>query len=274
MFREERNPFFNVRKEKLETESGILLDKIALVNDETGDVLGIVSPSYELVTNKMVDDLFAEALGDLDIFSVRDHLDSTTRRWKRQIVFKNDNLNFEITTDDVVGICLEVFNGLDARTAFGYNLMGYRYICENGLVMGQKRLFSGSYAHYQENPARLREEFEMKFNLFKEKANEWSAWQALPFPTETFERFVLGKKYVTKKVGKDIVDSYEPTLNSQKLSNNKWGAFNVLTYLATHETKARKGSNVFSNRYNTINRLAADIYTFEDNESLEVATAD
>jgi hypothetical protein len=60
-------------------------------------------------------------------------------------------------------------------------------------------------------------------------------------------------------------------MNNGKLEENKYGAYNVLTFLATHETKARKGSNVFSSRYNTINRMAADMYGYDDENTLDLA---
>jgi hypothetical protein len=53
-------------------------------------------------------------------------------------------------------------------------------------------------------------------------------------------------------------------MNEQKLNENKYGAYNVLTFLATHETKARNGSNIFSARHNTINRMAGDLYDYDE----------
>jgi len=266
MYKEERNPFFPVRKECVITAgSQIDTGKFALINDETNDVLGLVGKDYEIVENSEINSLFQEAIQDLEVKETIDHLDANTKRWKRHIVFGDDSLNFDINgKGDIVGVLLEIFNGLTGRTSFGYNLMGYRWFCKNGMVSGKQKIFSESLGHYVGNPEKLRESFEMKFDLFKDQVEGWREWVKIPFNKEMFDRFVDDKKYITEKVGNDVKDKFHPILNLEKLDENKWGAFNVLTYLATHETKAQKGSNVFSNRFNNINRLATDLYYWED----------
>jgi len=261
MFKEERNPFFKTIKESLITQSGIIIpDKKVLINSETNDILGIVSKNYEVVSNEMVSAVWMDALSDMKIASINDHLDATTKRWKRQIIFAEDKLNFQIAGPECVGIMLELFNGYDARTSFGYELMGYRWACENGLVTGKKKLLSGNFAHYNDNPRKFRESIDTKWPLFMELAETWKGWTQIPFNFDKFEEFVDSKKYITPRVGKYIKDEYKSSLDTQNLDDSKWGAFNALTYLSTHMTKARKGSNLFSNRYKTINRLAEDLY--------------
>jgi hypothetical protein len=279
MYKETRNPFFDIQRETVQTNSGITVpNKQALINAETQNVLGLVSPNYEVVTNREVDNLFQEAINDLSIDNIKDHMDADSKRWKRQIIFNDDRLNFEIVKSDIVGILLEIHNGFTGRTSFGYNLMGYRWVCENGMVMGKKSLFSESYAHYVDSPEALRDSFTLKFEAFQKTADVWSGWSEIEFNREEFARFVESHtklvnvkatpdQYVTPRVSETIIGSYEPMLNLHKLDENKWGAFNVLTALATHKTQARNGSNLFSNRYNTVNRLAADLYDWEDRKA-------
>ena len=104
----------------------------------------------------------------------------------------------------------------------------------------------------------------MKFDAFSENVVAWKQWTELPFPEETFKNFIDSRDYLGTRVKESIIDSYVPVLNQEKLEDTKWGAFNVLTYLATHDTKARKGSNVFSARHNSINRTASDLYAFDE----------
>jgi hypothetical protein len=264
MYQEERNPFFDVRKETISTSSGIDIPKVALINDETNDIVGLVSENYELIDNFSVNSLFDEALDGLEIATVTDHLDSTTRRWRRRILFGEDAFNFEVLPGDSVGLLLEVFNGYDARTSFGFELMGYRSICSNGQILGKRSLFRESFAHYVENPERLRLSVDGKLDAFKENVLTWTEWTQIPFNQEDFNLFVDNRKYLGVKVADSIKDAYEPTMNEQKLNENKYGAYNVLTFLATHETKARNGSNIFSARHNTINRMAGDLYDYDE----------
>ena len=269
---EERNPFFSVRRETLKTDSGIILDKEALINDDTDDVLGIVSPGYELVTNSDIDEMFNEAMTAFEVKEVQDHMDAETKRWKRRVIFGDDRLTSEVLPGDATGVMLEIHNGYNGKTAFGYELMGYRWACTNGMVMGKSSLFKESFAHFVNNPERLRNSFEMKFDAFHKNTEIWKDWSKIPMDKRLFENFVNGHtksddgtkakkhQYLGVKVAKSIIDSYEPLLIEQKLDNTMWGAFNVLTYLSTHVAKARKGSNVFSQRHKTLNRLATDLY--------------
>ena len=151
--------------------------------------------------------------------------------------------------------------------------MGYRWLCSNGIVMSKKELFSDSFTHYDGNVKKLRDSFELKFELFRKNAKIWSDWNNEHFDKIDFDLFVKNHtkpveakadkhEYITPKISQSIKNSYYPILEKQHLNENKWGSFNVLTYIATHETKARKGSNVFSNRYNNINKLAGDFYNW------------
>ena len=280
MYNESRNPFFEVKKEDVFTASGVKIpNKVALVNGDLNSVVGFVSPGYDIVENQAVTSLFEEATKEFGVAKVKDHMDATTKRWKRQFIFNDTRLSAEILPSDIVGVCLEVYNGYDGRTAFGYSLMGYRWICENGMIMGKKNLFSESYAHYDGNVARLRDSFEFKFNMFHKNAKVWEKWSKINFNQVDFDHF-LGThtkpvnakakptQYLSEKMATSISEAYVPMLNSQNLNDTKWGAFNVLTYLMTHETKARNGSNLFSNRYGTMDRLAGDMYDDEENNML------
>ena len=278
---EERNPFFGVRKEKVTTESGLEIpNKVALVNEDLSTIVGFVSPGYDVVHNETISNLFAGAISDLKVAKVVDHMDATTKRWKRRIMFDDGKLTSQIAdSSDVVGVLLEVYNGYDGRTAYGYSLMGYRWLCSNGLVMGKKELFSQSFTHYDGNVDKLRDSFGMKFNAFHQNANTWQEWSRTRFNEDDFTAFVdkhtkpvngraLKNQYLTPNIGKGIKENFQPLLAQQNLPFTKWGAFNVLTWLATHETKARNGSNLFSNRYQNMNRLAGDFYSGEESKAL------
>lgn len=273
MYDEQRNPFFEVKREELITASGIKTGKEAIVNGETEDVLGIVSPNYELVTNDDVNSFFEEAFEDMDIHisDTIDHMDSITRRWKRWLILGGDDFRFDIgRAGDETRLMVEVFNGYNAKTSFGYNVMGFRSFCLNGQIMGRKDLFSDRFAHFIDNPERLHESFRMKFNNFKTVALVWEKWANEHFDKGNWEHFInLYKKnpdikdknlFLPKKIAENMIDHYEDVLAEQHLTPTIWGAFNVLTYFATHETKARKGSNVFSNGYGHISRLIDNFY--------------
>jgi hypothetical protein len=274
------NPYFEVKREKIVTESGLEVNKEALINAETDTILGIVSPGYEVVTHEQVAGLFGDALETYNHDVIGNYLDSTGRRWKQRIVFKDDRLNFDIDgRGDFAGIMLELFNGYDARTAFGYNLLGFRYYCTNGMVTGKKSLFRESLSHFNDAVDRLQRAFELKWPAFESRVGIWQDWTRIPYTEDQFKLYLETKVkngnkkgLISEKMAEGIVAEWTPSLNTQKLDETMWGAFNVLTYLATHKTKARNGSNLFSNRYNTMNRLAEEFYNEEMPASEMVVT--
>lgn len=273
MYEDKRNPFYQVKTERLRTESGIDVGKNVLINMENNNVVGIVSPNYELVKNETVSNLFQEAVKNIGISNITNHLDAKTRRWSQFIVL-SDKMKYEVSAGDHVSLCIQIHNGYDAKTAYGYSLMGYRWLCENGMVMGKKEIFSDSFNHYNGNVQILRDSFELKFDMFKNNVETWRKWNSEKFNKLDFDNFITihtkpeqhkSKKheYITPKLSQDIKDSYRFLIHKQSLEENKWGAFNVLTYTSTHQTKARNGSNIFSAKYNNINRLANDFYKLE-----------
>lgn len=265
------NPFFEVKREKLQTVgSGIEVPKEALINAETNALLGIVSPGYEVVTHEQVAGLFGDVLAQYDCTVIGNYLDSTGRRWKQRVIFNDDRLNFDIDgRGDNTGVMLELFNGYDARTSFGYNLLGYRSYCTNGMVMGRKDLFREALSHFINAIDRLQQSFELKWPAFRDNVGIWQNWTQIGFSEDQFKAFLEAKikseankkGYISEKMAETIALEWRPGLAANKLDETAWGAFNVLTWLATHHTKARKGSNLFSNRYGTMNRLAEDFYT-------------
>lgn len=258
---EGRNPFFNIEQEPLFTRSGIAVKKVALINTDTNDVVGVVSPGYEVVTNKQVADLFDEAFQGMRIKNIEDHLDATTKRWKRMIQLDMSEYTFDITgRDDITQIRVEIFNGYDARTAYGFDISAYRLVCSNGMVAKDRDLLSERFVHFSNNANLLLESFKTKFQNFGSTIDTWKRWAREEYSHEDFNSFVGSIPGITDKMGEYLMDSYNKSLLRYKDPMTKWSAFNGLTYAATHETKARKGSNLFSNRFNFVTKVSNAFY--------------
>lgn len=252
------NPFFRVKKEQIQTVSGIVIpNRYALINQKTGGLLGIMSNDYEVILNSSVANLFSDALKDYKIIKTVDHLDALQRRWKRRIVF---DLSEKVLEGDNINLMLEIFNGYDVRSGFGYELMAFRSLCENGLIFGKRSLFRESYYHFTDNPRRLQLSIEAKMDRVRGNVEQWARWATEPYGLEQFSRFVQSRKYLSEKMKQRIIDAYGPVTNKYGNHHTKWNAFNVITYLCSHETKARQGSNVFSNRHRLLDKLAEDFY--------------
>lgn len=267
------DPFFEVKKEKLYTASGLPTNKVALVSDEDS-VLGVVSDNYNLVMNNEVFDFFNTMLSkeDYQIEKIVHNLDGTKKRWKCQVVFNDDRLAFPFIGDDIIGVLLEIWNGYSGKVSFGYSLMGYRFFCENGMVTGKKMILGESFTHLSNNQHDFLDSFQLKFDSLRTISDTWKSWNEIPFGFETYNKFIdyhtVDKKskkkedhrYLPESTSKMLIDNYEPVLNKLNLDDNMWGSFNVLTYLMTHGVNATKSDPVFTNKYKHISKLSNDFY--------------
>jgi len=262
-----RNPFFEIRKENvITTDTGMDCGKVALINQETNGILGLVSPNYVPILNKDIANLFDDALTPFDIKDVSDHMNASTSKWKRHYII-GDNFA-EVLPGDSVGLLVEVGNGFDGKTSHFYNIMGYRDRCSNGQVFGRNDLYSESYRHFT-TPDKLAETLLSKFEMVFKNIEIWKAWSDVPFTKEQFTQFVEAHnnendRYLTQNISKELIENFQIILDKQKLEATKYGAYNVLTYYLTHETKARgEASHIFSNSYRNVSRLTADFYEWD-----------
>lgn len=269
------DPFFNVNRIPAFAEFNgekVELNKHALV-DEKGSVLGVVSPTYKLVTNNEVNDIFMQAFSDYKVGQVTDHLNNNGSQWVREIVFDDDEFTKEITTDDVVKLKVKLFNGYNGKNAVGYALSGYRLVCKNGM-MGWDHMFSKKLPHVSEGIVdTIKNSFATNVSAYSKVFDKVKDWTKEPFSLKDFEKFILDKVkkeskengkvvktgYLTEKAAQSVIDRYPVLMNQYNESNTKWGAYNVLTAIATHET-ATKSSNsyLFTHGYKRMERLAED----------------
>lgn len=271
----EYNPFFEVARTPLYTELNgerISVDREALLNSETGEVLGTVGRTYKLVENQAVDDIFAEAFQNLPVEFTKDHLNGAGNRWQRDIILGGDEFTKIIGSDDVVKTKVSIWNGYDGRTSVGFALSAWRQVCSNGM-MGWRKAFGSTYAHITHGIVdSIRREFESSFANFTDNFEVWERWNQMGFTQEQFRQFVMSRVksdedgnngYLSEKQANGIIELYEPTLNQYGDDETKWGAYNVITAIGSHNCSSRKGSYIFGASYKRVERLAQDF--FDDN---------
>jgi hypothetical protein len=266
------NPFFEVVREPLFAEfNGVKLNsgREALINAETNDVIGVVSPSYKVVENKEMDVLVQEALGNLPVLKVQDHLNPNTSKWVREIILDGDEFTFKIGKQvDTIKTKINIINGYGSNTAATVSVSAWRQVCSNGM-MGFKDIFKSSYAHMTDNIVnKIRNDFSLNLAKFGENTHIWNQWTEVGFSQNDFMGFIdditkseINKKGLLSEKQGDLVKSlYEPTLNKYNDEETLWGAFNVLTAITSHDIKARKGSHLFSQGYTRMRNVIETFY--------------
>ena len=280
---ENRNPFFEVERKKLFTTwddpaienqygSGmgrmtVPVNRDALINKETGDIVGVVSPKYKFVHNRDLADKIDQMIYNLPVDGMEDHMDARTTRWTREIMLTGDQFEYDMTgNSDIVKTKLSFFNGYDGKTAAGWKISAWRKVCSNGM-MGWRALFGMTFTHLTEDIIeRFNKLFIEKNEAFGEQMIGMRAMARTPFSRTQYETFVLTRN-IPDRTASRLLQYYEPAMNKWGEQETKWGAYNVLTAFATHETKARKGSYIFSASYQQMDQVARELIDFRPDEA-------
>lgn len=204
----------------------------AVVRQDSGAMLGIVSDKYELLKHGDVINAFRNALKDVE--------------FKETIAVMNGGATLfatyslpahtvEVKKGDLVSLQFVVKNSYNGANALQMMLGAYRLVCTNGMTIG-KQFFSYSQKHIgsasgiqigviQQKVALLTEQFGKTLPLLQEMSNhaltasseELFTKELIPFP-----------KYLLESAK----ESYD-----KDGDNTRWGLYNGLTNAITHSMK-------------------------------------
>ena len=271
----EMNAFFNVNRTPVFCDingENVFLNKEALVNGDTGEVLGVVSPHYKIVTNNEVEEKFTEAFKDYHIEKTKDFLSSGGTKWARDIIFSDDRFTTQVDQNDIVKLKVRLWNGYDGKTSVGFSLMGWRQVCTNGM-MGWGNVCSTSLNHWGNTNIveDIQNNFNMKLNNYNRITDKVSKWNLIPYKKEKFEKFVDTRNkdintkngYLTDKQADKIKELWPVIMNKYNEPNTLWGSYNVLTAIGEHHTESKKFSHIFGYKYKTIEKLTTEFVMTE-----------
>jgi len=260
------DPFFDVARFPIFAKSNTGEKEIAkdALFSPNGDVLGLVSKNYNIVNNVDVASLFDEFFSEMNVLSVRDHVSGNGEKWLRDYVVDEDKYSVTVDKDDHLKLKVTVSNGYDAKSGVKFAVSFWRQVCSNGM-MGWKKEIGQSFSHFNKN---VLEELDgllnQGFGKVSEFAEAWQNWTQIPFTKKDFVGFVESRDYLTDKKKDNTISYYDPIMNKYKENETKWGAYNVLTAIATHHTNSRNKnvSNVFSNGYREMQRVTRDFWNY------------
>lgn len=260
------NPFFEITRTPLfSTFNG---QQVSVARDAlfspNGDLMGIVSPRYKVVTNQQVVELFDEFFTGLSVLKVQDHVSTSGAKWIREYVLNDDQYTVTIgDKKEEIKTKVQIHNGYDGKTGVGVNIAAWRKICSNGM-MGWKKLIGTNFSHFSAGILDLlKSAIDTGFTSMQDNFVTWEKWSKEPYTEKQFMGFVDNRDYLSDKQKEATKNLYIPVMNRFGENETKWGAYNVITAIATHYTASRdkKVSNVFSSAYKTIGKVAGDFYT-------------
>lgn len=240
------DPFFPVETSPIKLESnGQLIDsKQALIDGDSGQVVGIVGDNYKIVKNKDVADIFDKAFSGLSVYKQTDHLSPSHGSWVRNVFFNDASTQIDVRSDDPLNVMIKIFNSYDGTGSYGFMINFWRLVCTNGMVALQT-MKRASFTHNTYKVDEIRAIFENSRKLDMAPIHHMLS---IPFSKKNFETFLSQEKNLPKKFRTEIVDSFPHILKKYGDKENGWGAYNVLTNHLTHNIKTRTSDPEFSGK--------------------------
>jgi hypothetical protein len=206
----------------------------AIVNEDTGKVMGIVSDDYALVKHKEVIDTFNK-VEPITLKSVAVCNEGAIMLAKYDFKDAVKISKAEVKKGDIVKFQVRVFNSYNRAVAVGFEIVALRLVCTNGLTI-PKGVAEISYKHFHTFKVEELGEF-LHRNLAEARGTVqvWKQWADLRPPEAKIKGF-FGGLPMSKKQREALVlkCAGEPTL---------WEVFNHLTYYLSHDFKAKKQDN-------------------------------
>lgn len=224
--------------------------------------MGVVSPRYSLVYNKDVAELFDEFFENYNVKVVQDKVSGNGSKWMRDYIISDDRYTVAIGKDDILRTKVTVYNGYDGKTSVGMTFSAWRQVCKNGM-MGWKDIIGEKFSHFSKNILDyLKSTMDKGFAGMSSNFKMFEKWNDIPFTEVQFKGFIDDLEYLSDKQKEATKGLYIPIMNQYNEKATVWGAYNVLTAIATHHTSSRNNlvSNEFSNGYKTITRVTKDFF--------------
>lgn len=228
---------FEVERQDLFTKSGIAVYRQAIIRTDTKNVLGVVSPDYNLVTHKEVLDKSISVVERFEDLKFQKAI--TTKHGARMYATFESEKEYEIGNlktgqPDNIKLRLTLVNSYDGSLKYGFIIGAYRLVCKNGLRVGED-----IFAVRQKHTSGL--DIGNVMNTAKKAIHYFNEttipnWKAMN-----------GNKVLVEGVLKQVKESLPDRLfkeASERLEQTKsaslWDIYNEFTYVATHEEKFNK----------------------------------
>ncbi len=204
----------------------------AVVREDTGQVLAVVSDRYALVPHQRILELVEQAITPLDVGPVPRGIYVDKQGARMRALFKFPALAKPVLAGDQLCPCLKIQNTYDASARITIHIGAFRFVCTN-LAVGGGGVFAGGFmaVHAGEVPiVEVTKQLTSYLEGFEKIVSLYRQWAMTPAAPETLDR-VLGA--LPKRV--------ETALRAELPSTRPimiWEAYNHATQFATHQMRS------------------------------------
>jgi len=211
----------------------------AIVNPEIGKVYSIVSKDYKLIRHEDAVHRIQSTIDEnLELGKYKTDTEFYNDGARMRMIYSFYEISVEIKKGDTVNPELHLFNSYDTIWPFIVLIGAFRFVCANGLVVGEKYLHIRKRHVYHFDEMDLNKQVSTALKRFKLQTNQWKKWTDRHLTEKVYENVIkamkFGKKAIeiieerTAQETKDYTDDGFPIMNL-------WIFYNVLTWYITHQ---------------------------------------
>jgi hypothetical protein len=210
----------------------------AIVNPEIDKVYSIVSKDYKLIRHEDAVQRIESTIDEnLKLGKYKTSTEFYNDGGRMRMIYRFYEKSVEIKKGDTLNPELHLFNSYDTTWPFIVIIGAFRFVCANGLVVGDKYLYLRKRHVYHFDQMDINEQVSTALKRFKLQAIQWKKWTDRQLTEKTYENVMKTMKFGKKAMeviekratheAKDYTDKGFPIMNL-------WIFYNVLTWYITH----------------------------------------
>lgn len=206
----------------------------AIVREDTGEAIAVVSDRYTLVPHQGILDTVEEAIRPLDLGPVPRGIFVDGKGARMRALYKFPSLAQSVLGGDEICPCLQVRNTYDGSSRIALHIGAFRFVCTN-LSVGGGGAFAGGFVsiHAGEIPIEMMagklQSYLTRFDAIVAMYRQWSDMSPLTDDVETILKQVLRGRF------EDLRDAM-----LQNRPRTVFDAYNRLTHHATHSMRSAR----------------------------------
>lgn len=217
----------------------------AIVRQDTGDAIAVVSDRYTLVPHKRILDIVDQAIAPLDVGAVPRGIYVDRSGARMRAVYKFPALASSVLGQDEICPCLQVRNTYDGSARIALHIGAFRFVCTN-LAVGGGGVFAGGFVsiHAGEIPIeKMAERLAQYLTGFEQIVALYRQWSQsrieMPMLTDIFQNSLKARP---DRLWDQVMDSSPATV---------FDAYNAMTDFATHRTRSCRAAFDLLERINS-----------------------
>ncbi len=205
--------------------------RLAVVREDTGQAIAVVSDRYTLIPHQRILDMVAEAVKPLDLGPVPRGIYVDHQGARMRAIFKFPALAEPVLQGDDICPCLKIQNTYDGTARIAIHIGAFRFVCTN-LAVGGGGVFAGGFMsiHTGEIPLdKVSEQVSTYLASFEKIVAMYRRWAEQQLEQGALDKALVGISDGHRKRIAETIAAPTPTV---------YHAYNVATYYATRETRS------------------------------------